>query len=154
MAEFIPCTIQPPFAADVHIMTPLPTEGSENFKTLKIFREMLLCHKEYSLVEDWLEDYQLVRFLIARQYDTKKSFDLINEAIRWRLQRRPHEYEHDPEWIERLSRLSETGRVYHKGFDRWQRPVLVFDNAATVTTRDGDEQIKFLVRILVTSLFF
>ena len=137
-------TDEPPFPKDVHICTPPPSNEEEK-GALTQLREQLETSNNpaYLYAKSWCSDAQLVRFLVARQWDVEKAFALTLSACEWRQNRKPSEIESQPNWQETLSKEAETGKIYCPGFDRFQRPVIIFDNSVQNTT-DHDGQIKFL----------
>lgn len=134
----------PPFDKDIHLRIVEPTE--DNVSKIQEFRNALASHKMASLYEahrDWADDTQLQRFLIARGYNLAKSVEMIIEALQWREKRKPSEIDTQEGWEERMSRESETGKIYCPGHDRWQRPVLIFDNTVQ-NTPHVDDHMTFL----------
>jgi len=119
------------------------------FKQLK---QILLEHhsdlsKEF---ESWLTDQQLVRFLIARNYDVIKTTDLLDEAMKWRKFRKPHQLESMDEigstrehWSIKFKKECATGKIYNPGLDQFNRPFIIFDNEAQ-NTSNVDDQMLFL----------
>jgi len=134
----------PPFPSDVHIMTPFPSSLTD-LDTLNDFRKILTEQTpEADGLHDWINDYQLVRFLIARNYELSKSVAMIKDALKWRRARRPHEIESKEGWLEMIAKNTETGRLYIPGHDIYGRPILIFDNTARAVSNNSDEQITFL----------
>ncbi|RYH02928.1 hypothetical protein EON65_47550 [archaeon] len=134
----------PPFEQAIHLRIVEPTE--ENVAKINEFRDALANHKLASLYENhkaWADDTQLQRFLIARSYNLQKSLDMIIEALQWREKRKPSEIDKQEGWEEKMSRESETGKIYCPGQDRWSRPVLIFDNTVQ-NTPHVDDHMNFL----------
>lgn len=140
-----------PFDAGIHIKSPYP-DTDDRIKILKSFRQNLseyhpdLC-AEFAL---WLTEEQLIRFLIARNYDLAKSVSLIVEAMNWRRMRKPHLLESmkgvgstDEHWSVKFSKECETGKIYNPGFDQYNRPFIVFDNTVQ-NTHNVDDHMLFL----------
>jgi hypothetical protein len=135
---------QPPFDCAVH----LNSSGIElDSVKLEVLHELRLKLDDVHLAleyKDWLTDGTLKRFLIARQFNVKASFDLLVSALEWRKTRVPvNGIESLPGWEEKMSKESETGKIYIPGFDKWNRPVVVFDNTVQNTT-SVDDQLTFL----------
>ena len=85
----------------------------------------------------------ILRFLIARKMHLAPSLTLLKTAMRWREARRPDLLLTDPDWEPKMSREGATGKIYFPGFDRWGRPVLVFNNQVQ-NTASVDDQMRFL----------
>ena len=134
----------PPFPPDIHICTPAPKNEQEK-EALKQLREQLETSNNaaYVYAKSWCTDAQLIRFLVARQYVVEKALVLTLSACEWRQNRKPSEIESQPNWQETLSKEAETGKIYCPGFDRFQRPVIIFNNSVQNTT-DHDGQMRFL----------
>lgn len=133
---------QPTFDKDIHILTPFPSEEQE-----EIFEEMKKRVHALPIYQNhvsWAHDRQLVRFLVARNYNLDASMKLITEALEWREKRKPHEIlaNHD-EWNDKLSKECETGKIYCPGMDRWGRSVIVFNNEAQ-NTKSAEDHMNFL----------
>jgi hypothetical protein len=127
---------QPPFESAVHLRTPEPDAAAK--EKINELRAKLVAKKEEASMQyaDWADDEQLQRFLIARNYDVSKAYDMISTAMKWRQKRVPPKgIESVPGWEERMSKESETGKIYIPGEDKWGRPVVVFDNSVQ-NTRD------------------
>ena len=105
--------LESPFDFSVHHMTALPSNPKELEKLME-FRKQLessTC-QSYQQNLKWCNDLQLVRFLIARKYDVKQSYDLLMSALKWRSERRPDEVEHCAGWSERFGKEAETGKYF------------------------------------------
>jgi hypothetical protein len=103
-------TIESPFDSATHHLTPFPTDPQEVAK-LHELRSVLQnsgC-ESYQQNLRWCNDLQLVRFLIARKYDVKQSYDLLMTALEWRSTRRPDQVEQTDGWAERMGIESATG---------------------------------------------
>jgi len=103
-------SVAPPFDTTIHI------KCSEEHKTvhkheIETLREQLHTTLHYEYFKTWLTDELLVMFLVARNFDVHKSFDLLNEAMKWRLLRKPHEIEMQPNWSEKMSHEAATGKI-------------------------------------------
>jgi hypothetical protein len=134
-----PPTMVPPFDPDVHLNCPEPTLDQQlainNFRTALEELDLYQQHKE------WADDRQLLRFLIARNFNQKASFDLMIEALKWRDKRQPGRIEKQENWERKMSKESETGKIYCPGYDRWGRSVLVFDNTVQNTPHVDDHML-------------
>lgn len=85
-----------------------------------------------------------MRFLIARDFKVENSLALITTALEWREKRKPDQIETtEPGWMKRMSYECTTGKVYCPEFDRWGRPVLVFDNTVQ-NTQNWEDHMEFL----------
>ena len=132
----------PPFDKTIHLLSPLIDDNSS--AKIKELREMLLPLKLYHDYRNWCTDQQLQRFLIARQYEVKSSYDLMVAALNWRNCRVPPQgIESLPNWETKMSHESETGKIYVPGKDKYGRPVIVFDNSVQNTT-SIDDQLSFV----------
>jgi hypothetical protein len=138
-----------PFDLDIHYLSPLPKNDDQQEILLQFRQDLKNYHLDlYDEFESWLTDQQLIRFLIARNYDLKKSSDMITSAMRWRQDRKPHQVEQMEEvgstnehWTIKFSKESATGKIYNPGFDRWGRPVVIFDNTVQNTPNVDDHMI-------------
>lgn len=133
---------QPSFDRDIHILTPLPTEEER-----VIFEEMKQKVQALDLYQNhasWAHDRQLVRFLVARNYNLEASLKLITEALEWREKRKPHHILANlDEWNAKLAKECETGKIYCPGMDRWGRSIVVFNNEAQ-NTKSAEDHMNFL----------
>eukprot|EP01039_Chlorochromonas_danica_P006529 gene6529-7202_t len=142
--KFVPEGTVFPFDAAIHLLTPIPTD--EQQEKIKAFREALEKHPQAELYREnleWVDDKQLQRFLIARNYNLQASLDMIVHALQWRSKRRPHEIDSKEGWEAKISKEGETGKIYVPGYDKWKRPVVVMDNGAQ-NTSNLDDQMNFL----------
>lgn len=85
----------------------------------------------------------ILRFLIARKFHLQPSVNLMKTALHWRENRKPDMLLRDPDWEPKMSKESETGKIYLPGFDRWGRPVLVLNNQVQ-NTNSIEDQMRFL----------
>ena len=99
-----------PFDTAVHHITPYPTSPEQLAKLLE-FRSILQNSGSELYLKNlkWCTDIQLVRFLIARKYVLKDSYELIMIAFEWRSTIKPHEVEKNDGWADRMGREAETG---------------------------------------------
>lgn len=143
MAELVVTAPEYPFDASIHLLTPLPIDSEK--EQIAELRAKLVEEQNDLLLEhqDWANDTQLLRFLIARNFNLKASFELITEALKWRSLRQPARVEQTVNWEERMSKESETGKISLPGLDKWGRSVVIFNN--TVQNTDSvDDQMTFL----------
>lgn len=134
----------PPFSRETHLCSPEPDEKA----LLEIFElRELLRQKEDLFDEEWATDEQLHRCLIAKQFNKEVALNLAKEALKWRKKRAPHLIEKTDGWQNIFDKEAETGKIYSPGLDKWQRPVVVFDNGAA-NTSDIDNQMLFLGWVL------
>lgn len=85
------------------------------------------------------DDRQLRRFLVARDWNVKKSTDLMLESIRWRsefkpLSIRPEDVHCEFEWR----------RMYRHGTDLNRRPIVMVIPTGK-TSEDWDKQLQYLI---------
>lgn len=134
----------PPFPHDVHVKTLEPSTVEQR-SALKALRSQLELSKNeyYYYAKTWCDDEQLIRFLVARNYNVEKAFTLTLAASEWRFKRKPSEIEQQAGWEAMISKEAETGKIYFAGFDRYQRPVVILDNSVQ-NTRGHDGHIVFL----------
>lgn len=135
---------EPPFSRVTHLCSPAPDEAA--MLEIQSLRDMLRRNKDL-FDEKWASDEQLHRCLIAKQFNKEVALNLATEALKWRKRRAPHLIEDTEGWQHAFELESETGKIYSPGLDRWQRPVVVFDNGAS-NTSDIDAQMLFLGWIL------
>lgn len=95
----------------IHVLSPIPAPDSIEGKKLIELRELLEQDDDVaaSLEKDRLTDRQLVRFLIARNYNVDKAYDLFLVAFTWRQLRKPNELEKVDGWGNRMGHEAETG---------------------------------------------
>jgi hypothetical protein len=137
-------TTSPPFPVDVHLKTAVPTSVEERTALVDL-RDALEQGKSEHYVYNraWCTDAQLVRFLVARNYKVDKALALTLSACEWRAKRKPGEIETHAGWEEEMKTEAATGKIYVPGFDKWDRPVIIFDNTVQNTT-DENAHIRFL----------
>lgn len=131
----------PPFDAKVHLCAAeINAEERVSVDSLRLRLKEIPNFENHSA---WADDTQLFRFLVARNFDVQKSFDLITTAIKWRELRKPNEIERSAYWPDKISKENETGKIYCPGHDKWGRSILVFDNNVQ-NTKSVDDQMVFL----------
>jgi hypothetical protein len=108
-------------------------------------RESLIAKADslYKNHLDWADNSQFLRFLIARNFNHQASLDLMIGALKWREHRQPGRIQDQENWESKMSKESETGKIYCPGMDRWERPVLIFDNTVQ-NTPCLDDHMLFL----------
>ncbi|KAB1995837.1 hypothetical protein ERO13_D13G165100v2 [Gossypium hirsutum] len=85
-------------------------------------------------------DASILRFLRARNWNTKKASKMLKETLKWRLQYKPEAIR----W-EDIAQEAETGKVYRANYcDKLGRPVLVM-RPGLQNTNSPVGQIKYLV---------
>jgi hypothetical protein len=91
----------------IHVLSTIPPPDSLDGEKIKELRQLLIQNE---IIEaQGLPEDQLVRYLIARNYDVKKSYDLFMVAFNWRQLRKPDELEMIDGWGNRMGHESETG---------------------------------------------
>ena len=87
----------------------------------------------------------LIRFLIARDWQVKKSLKMLLEALRWRSRRPSHRWclANDPDRCKLFRYHASLGKIYVPGVDIHGRPVMVFDNSKE-NSNSADEMMQFL----------
>lgn len=129
----------PQFDVERHIKSP--QISAETQELIEQVRSAFKNDEEYD--EEWCSDEVLQLFLIARNMNVGLTHSMLKTAGEWRKFRKPHLVEQMDGWSEKMSRESETGKVYVPGKDQWGRPVIVLDN--TVQNTDSiDDQMLFL----------
>ena len=146
-----------PFDKNIHILTYAPN-NEQSLKILEL-RKLLEndcdIYNKHTDIKEWCDDLCLLRFLIARNFDLIKSFEMIHGAIKWRIERKPHhiEVDKDDNWKEKMLNENKTGKIYVAGQDKWGRPIVIFDNSVQNTT-DTEGQLYFLAWNLETAIKF
>jgi hypothetical protein len=100
----------------IHVLSTIPPPDSLNGEKIKELRQLLIQNEIIEEKSEGLPDKQLVRYLIARNYDVKKSYDLFMVAFNWRQLRKPDELEMIDGWGNRMGRESETGKCLYTCF--------------------------------------
>jgi hypothetical protein len=94
----------------IHVLSPIPDSDSIEGGKVDELRQLLIQNE---IVPEGSErgpsHPQLVRYLIARNYDVKKAYDLYMVAFNWRELRKPDELEMVDGWGDRMGHESETG---------------------------------------------
>jgi hypothetical protein len=146
-----------PLEMDKNIHFKSPSFNELDSKQLLILEELkcLLEQDEiYTMLPEnhlFCSNLQLIRFLIARNWNIKPTFDLLIGAIKWRNSRNVDKIEVG--WEEKMSKESETGKIYIPGYDQFQRPVIIFDNTVQ-NTQSTDDQMSFLAWNLELAIKF
>jgi hypothetical protein len=126
----------------LHLLTPTPDESGDR-AVLEEFRAKISTHPLYEKHLDWVTEIQLQRFLIARSYKMQDAYKLMSEALEWREKRQPSLIDTISGWDVKMSRESETGKIYVPGNDKWGRSIVIFDNSVQ-NTSNVDDQMTFL----------
>ncbi|KAL3632638.1 hypothetical protein CASFOL_025622 [Castilleja foliolosa] len=85
-------------------------------------------------------DASIMRFLRARNWNTKRASKMLKEAIKWRIEYKPEKIQWDD-----IAREAETGKIYRANyFDKQGRTVLVM-RPGFQNTNSLEGQIKYLV---------
>lgn len=135
--------MDPPFDREVHIRSPDITPGM--IESITEVRKSLEGNDLFGQYATWCSDEIIVLFLIARQCNVKQAVDLLASALKWRITRVPSDggIESTEGWEARMSKEGETGKIYVPGYDKWERPVVIFDNSVQ-NTKSADDQQTFL----------
>lgn len=142
---------------DKHIHFKSPSHDELDSKQLTTLEELkcLLEQDEIYIMSPeaqlFCSNSQLIRFLIARNWIIKPTYDLLIGAIKWRNTRNVDKIELG--WEEKMSKESETGKIYIPGYDKFQRPVIIFDNTVQ-NTQSTDDQMNFLAWNLELAIKF
>lgn len=139
-----------PFDPCIHLHPP-PVLDEETKKQIEIFRKSVEAHPLYENHSKWADDAQLLRFLIARNFDQKKSLDMISTALTWREERMPHEIDTKEGWELKMSNELATGKMYINDHDKWGRSLIILDNTVQ-NTSDVDGQMTGLAWILESAI--
>lgn len=148
---------EPPFDKNIHLLTCQPND-EQSLKILEL-RKLLEndcdIYNKHNDLKEWCDDCCLLRFLIARSCDISKSYEMINGAIKWRIERKPNHIDvvKDSNWKEKMHHENKTGKIYIPGQDKWGRPIVIFDNSVQNTT-DSEGQLNFLAWNLETAISF
>ncbi|XP_044467376.1 phosphatidylinositol transfer protein 3-like isoform X2 [Mangifera indica] len=85
-------------------------------------------------------DESIIRYLIARNWNTKKATKMLAESLKWRLQYKPENIR----W-EEIAKEAETGKIYRADYyDKCGRTVLIL-RPGFQNTKSTESQIKYLV---------
>ncbi|KAL0486608.1 hypothetical protein AKO1_001429, partial [Acrasis kona] len=126
--------VQPP----VHLMDEKKQAIFEEFKK-QVFA-LDLNEKQ----KNWCDDKCLKRYLRARDFDIKKSLNMIKNTIQWRATYKPDEI--TPESI---SKAAAGGSLYQRGIDKFGRPMMFVTPALDKHSQaDPETSIKMLVYFL------
>ncbi|KAF7819207.1 random slug protein 5-like [Senna tora] len=92
-------------------------------------------------------DASILRYLIARNWNTKKAAKMMRETLKWRLEYKPEKIRWDD-----IAHEAMTGRLYKADFlDKQGRTVLVM-RAGVQSTSSPNMQIKYLVYCLENAI--
>ncbi|XP_044499667.1 phosphatidylinositol transfer protein 3-like isoform X2 [Mangifera indica] len=85
-------------------------------------------------------DASIIRYLIARNWNTKKATKMLEQSLKWRLQYKPENIR----W-EDIAQEAETGKIYRADYyDKFGRAVLIL-RPGFQNTKSTESQIKYLV---------
>ncbi|EFC49514.1 hypothetical protein NAEGRDRAFT_78034 [Naegleria gruberi] len=87
----------------------------------------------------YLDEPSLLRFLRARDYDLNKAEKLMNSCLEWRRTFKPDEIT-----AKELEDESSSGKLFQRGFDKNNRPIIYMFPARENST-DYEKNIKLLV---------
>eukprot|EP00472_Partenskyella_glossopodia_P007084 CAMPEP_0197520642 /NCGR_PEP_ID=MMETSP1318-20131121/5983_1 /TAXON_ID=552666 /ORGANISM="Partenskyella glossopodia, Strain RCC365" /LENGTH=352 /DNA_ID=CAMNT_0043072315 /DNA_START=12 /DNA_END=1070 /DNA_ORIENTATION=+ len=90
-------------------------------------------------VPSFCSDEEITRFCKARNFDFKKAYKMMSEAVEWRRKAKPQNLM--PKMVEDQSI---TGKTYVAGKDKFGRPVVVMDSSCENST-DHNKKIEFLL---------
>lgn len=128
-----------PFDSAIHLKAP-PAIGKNKERVLELLNLMKNGDKFDEL---WCTEHTITLFLIARNYDVQAAYTMMMFAGSWRNMRQAHLVELQPNWVTKMSKESETGKIWCPGSDQWGRPVVIFDNTVQ-NTNSVDDQMLFL----------
>jgi hypothetical protein len=107
-------------------------------KCISHLRTLNIEQKEYEL---YINDDALMRFLVAREYDENKSFNMWSQWADWRLQ-----YQPDKILPKHIKNELKTGKAYLHGYDREGRPCMIVKNCLHIPENsDIDEVMRFFI---------
>lgn len=134
---------EPPFPRHIHIQTDVmaPSNRGKLEELRALTKTNPLTSGKY---ESFVTDDQLHRFLVAKslkgEFRVQISYNLLVEALKWRDLKQVDSLDTR---IDEMEREGCTGKIYLPGYDRWERPILVFDNTAQ-NTSGMDGQLRYL----------
>ncbi|KAG2387492.1 hypothetical protein C9374_001086 [Naegleria lovaniensis] len=138
--------------ATVEPQRPQFTQASEE----KAFNEILeLVEKDRPKLTRYQEYYVfgaepnyhcLIRYLRARDFDVKKSYDLLKSTLEWLEDFKPYLIT-----ASKMTKEAATGKIFCRGFDKFNRPV-VYMSPGKENTYDGEGNIQLLVYSLFTAV--
>jgi len=119
--------------------------SEEEKKTLDEFRQIVQPHVGAKWEEKWLTDMCLCRYLRARNWDIKKSTEMIKNSLEWRRSYQPHLITAEDVKIE----LNNTGKMYRNGFDKHGRPIIYMKPGKDNTgVPEKEVKVKYLVYLM------
>ena len=133
------------FSAHLHVKSSIV----QDVHMIKELRGLISSHTLYDKHREFCSDENLNRFLIAKARGSPEvpnmfaSYQLLVAAIEWREKKDIDGIELRNDWREEMSLEGETGKIYIPGFDRYHRPLVVFDNTVQ-NTNNMEGQMKFL----------
>mmetsp|Transcript_15639 Transcript_15639/g.26066 ORF Transcript_15639/g.26066 Transcript_15639/m.26066 type:complete len:281 (-) Transcript_15639:801-1643(-) len=132
---------EPPFDSGVHLLCS-PSNQSERQSAIDLLR-VKLVENDAEYDTKYCTDHQLMLFLQARNYDVDLSFQMMLETFEWRNFRHPHTLHEEEGWFDFLENETKTGKIFNPGYDRWGRPLMVFNNQVQ-NTSCADSHMRLL----------
>ncbi|KAA8493018.1 Random slug protein 5 [Porphyridium purpureum] len=74
---------------------------------------------DHAYVRAFCDDYCLLRYLRAREWNLEKAFTMLAETLRWRWTKRPDQLKYGD-----VAKLAQAGSIYPNGFDKSGRPIM------------------------------
>eukprot|EP01098_Paradermamoeba_levis_P008732 TRINITY_DN3608_c0_g1_i1.p1 TRINITY_DN3608_c0_g1~~TRINITY_DN3608_c0_g1_i1.p1 ORF type:complete len:298 (-),score=115.85 TRINITY_DN3608_c0_g1_i1:86-913(-) len=96
--------------------------------------------EEMEIVNTWVDDHTIYRYLRARNFHLKDSEKMLRESIKWRASYKPHLLK-----AKDVESQLVMGHIYIPGTDNRGRPIVVFKVHTEKDPHDTDERIKFVV---------
>lgn len=91
-----------------------------------------------------LNDFTLLRFLRARQFDVSKATLMLNNTLSWRREFDLKELRQGTSWTESIRKENSTGKLYVRGFDK-DGSCLLYMKPRHENTNDHDGNLRHLV---------
>jgi hypothetical protein len=67
----------------------------------------------------WCDDACLLRYLRARDFNTKKALKLLQGSLEWREKHKPEQLD-----ATKLEPEAKEGKLFQHGFDKYNRPLV------------------------------
>lgn len=109
-------------------------------------RPQMTRYQEYYVFEAEPNYHCLVRYLRARDFDVKKSYDLLKSTLQWLEEFKPYLIT-----ATKMTKEAATGKIFCRGFDKFNRPV-IYMSPGRENTYDGEGNIQLLVYSLFTAV--
>jgi hypothetical protein len=107
-------------------------------KCISYIRTLKIDEEEYAL---YINDDALTRFLVARDYDEVKAFNMWSQWTDWRLQ-----YQPDKILPKHIKNELKTGKAFLHGYDKEGRPCMVVKNCLHIPENsDIEEVMRFMI---------